>query len=62
MRDQRSILCRIAADTTAATAIEYGLFAAILGIGLIAGAKGFSVSANGLFTGISTELAKYLGA
>ena len=39
-----------------ATAIEYGLIAALIGVGLIVGARSFSTSLNSLFTDVDGEM------
>ena len=39
-----------------ATAIEYGLIAALIGIGLMGGAKAFSDSVNTMFSDVDSEL------
>lgn len=43
-------------DESGATAIEYGLIAALIGVGLIVGARTFSTSVNGLFTDVDSEM------
>lgn len=43
-------------DESGATAIEYGLIAALIGVGLIVGARTFSTAVNGLFTDVDSEM------
>jgi pilus assembly protein Flp/PilA len=43
-------------DESGATAIEYGLIAALVSVAAIAGFNAVGGSLNGLFTGISGEL------
>lgn len=45
-------------DESGATAIEYGLIAALIGVGLIVGARTFSTSLNALFTDVDGEMVK----
>ena len=44
------------ADESGATAIEYGLIAAIVGIGIIVGLNQVKDGLNALFTNVETEL------
>ncbi len=39
-----------------ATAIEYGLIAALIGVGIIGGASAFSDSVNGMFTDVDSQI------
>ena len=43
-------------DESGATAIEYGLIAALIGVGMITGAKAFSDSVNGMFTDVDGKV------
>jgi pilus assembly protein Flp/PilA len=43
-------------DESGATAIEYGLIAALIAVGIILAATALGGSLSGLFTGISTRL------
>jgi len=43
-------------DESGATAIEYGLIAALIAVGLIIGARSISTSVNGLFTDVDSEM------
>jgi pilus assembly protein Flp/PilA len=49
---------RFIADESGATAIEYGLIAAIVGVGIITGLGTLKEGLNGLFTKVDTELKK----
>lgn len=49
-------LARFMKDESGATAIEYGLIAAIVGVGIIGGLQGLSGGLNGLFGSISGTL------
>ena len=51
-----SILFRFAADERGATAIEYGLIAAILGVGIIASLQAIKNSEIAKFDAVSTNL------
>lgn len=42
-------------DDRGATAIEYGLLAALIAIAFIAGAKALGTSLDGIFTSVSTK-------
>jgi pilus assembly protein Flp/PilA len=54
----KSILTRFANDESGATAIEYGLIAAIVGVGIIAGLGQVKDGLNTLFGNVETELKK----
>ncbi|MDC9823223.1 Flp family type IVb pilin [Devosia sp. ZB163] len=49
-------LARFANDESGATAIEYGLIAALIAVGIIAAATLLGDSLSGLFTGISSRI------
>ena len=51
-----TLFVRFLNDESGATAIEYGLIAALIGVGLIVGARTFSTSLNGLFTDVDGEM------
>jgi len=51
-----NLFARFINDESGATAIEYGLIAALIGVGLIVGARAFSTSLNSLFTGVDSEM------
>ena len=53
-----SIVTRFAADESGATAIEYGLIAAIVGVGIIIGLGTLKDGLNTLFNNINEELTK----
>jgi pilus assembly protein Flp/PilA len=50
------ILARFAKDESGATAIEYGLIAALIALAIIVGAGALGNSLNKMFTDISTKL------
>jgi pilus assembly protein Flp/PilA len=52
----KSIVKRFASDESGATAIEYGLIAAIVGIGIIVGLGNLKDGLNNLFNNVQTEL------
>jgi len=52
-----SIFSRFLNDDSGATAIEYGLIAALIGVGLITGAQVFADSVNGMFTDVDGQMA-----
>jgi pilus assembly protein Flp/PilA len=49
-------IARFVSDESGATAIEYGLIAALIAVGIIAAATTLGNSLSGLFTGIGTRL------
>ena len=51
-----NIVARFANDESGATAIEYGLIAALIAVGIIAAATTLGSSLSGLFTRISGHL------
>ncbi len=51
-----NIVARFANDESGATAIEYGLIAALIAVGIIAAATTLGTNLSGLFTGIGTRL------
>ena len=51
-----NIVARFANDESGATAIEYGLIAALIAVGIIAAATTLASSLSGLFTRISGHL------
>ena len=53
---EEKLFARFLEDETGATAIEYGLIAALIGVGLIGGARSFSTSLNSLFTDVDGEM------
>jgi pilus assembly protein Flp/PilA len=54
----KAIVTRFAKDESGATAIEYGLIAAIVGVGIITGLGYIKTGLNTLFTDVKTELDK----
>ncbi len=54
----KTFLARFAQDESGATAIEYGLIAAIVGVGIIAGLGPLRDGLNTMFGKVSTELNK----
>ena len=52
----KSIVARFVKDKSGATAIEYGLIAAIVGVGIIAGLGTLKNSLSGMFANVSTNL------
>ena len=51
-----NIVARFANDESGATAIEYGLIAALIAVGIIVAATALGGSLSGLFNAISTRL------
>jgi pilus assembly protein Flp/PilA len=49
---------RFLKDESGATAIEYGLIAALIAVGIIAAARGLGVQISDTFTKVTTEMAK----
>jgi pilus assembly protein Flp/PilA len=49
-------VARFVNDESGATAIEYGLIAALIAVGIILAATTLGTSLSGLFDGISTKL------
>jgi len=54
----KTIVTRFVKDESGATAIEYGLIAAIVGIGIIVGLGALRDGLNNLFNNVKTELSK----
>jgi len=53
----KSLMLRFLKDESGATAIEYGLIAALISVALIAGASSLGNTLNNTFTNLSTTLA-----
>jgi pilus assembly protein Flp/PilA len=53
-----AIIARFVKDECGATAIEYGLIAAIVGIGIIVGLGALRDGLNNLFNNVKTQLSK----
>lgn len=51
-----NLFTRFAQDESGATAIEYGLIAALISVGIIVAASALGNSLSNLFTGISGKL------
>ncbi len=56
--NMKNIFSRFANDESGATAIEYGLIAAIVGVGLIAALGGLKTNLATTFTNVGAELTK----
>ena len=54
----KNIVTRFAKDESGATDIEYGLIAAIVGIGIIVGLGALRDGLNTLFNNVKTQLSK----
>jgi pilus assembly protein Flp/PilA len=52
----KTFLARFAQDDSGVTAIEYGLIAAFIGVGIITGLTTLKTGLNGLFTNINSKL------
>ena len=52
----KSFLARFAHDDSGATAIEYGLIAALIGVAIVAGAGLVGTNLNTMFNGIAGKL------
>jgi pilus assembly protein Flp/PilA len=52
----KKLFSKLARDESGATAIEYGLIAALVSVGLIIGAQSLGTSLNNTFTNIGTTL------
>ncbi|MGU3540227.1 Flp family type IVb pilin [Methylobacterium sp. A54F] len=52
----KTMFKRFASDESGATAIEYGLIAALIAVAIIAGARQLGTSLNAKFTAISTTI------
>lgn len=54
----QNLLSRFVRDESGATAIEYGLIAALIAVAIIAAATQLGTDISALFTGISGQLTK----
>jgi len=54
----KTVVTRFVKDESGATAIEYGLIAAIVAVGIIVGLTNLSTGLNTLFNNINTKLTK----
>jgi pilus assembly protein Flp/PilA len=52
----KTLFSRFVKDESGATAIEYGLIAAIIGVGIIASLTGIKTALNAKFAVVSTEI------
>jgi len=52
----KTFLARFAQDDSGVTAIEYGLIAAFIGVGIITGLTTLNTGLNGIFTNIHSKL------
>lgn len=52
----KTFLSRFAQDESGATAIEYGLIAALIGVAIVAGAGLVGTNLNSMFNGIAGKL------
>lgn len=57
-----NLFARFAQDESGATAIEYGLIAALISVGIIAAASALGGSLGNLFNGISGQLDNSMGS
>jgi len=57
MHKSKILFVRFSHNNSGATAIEYGLLAAILSVGVITGAGGIGDKIQNLWNGISTDIA-----
>ncbi|MFZ4531398.1 MAG: Flp family type IVb pilin [Alsobacter sp.] len=51
-----SLICKFSTDENGATAIEYGLIAAIIAIGLISSLQGLKNNLNSTFSNVGSSL------
>jgi pilus assembly protein Flp/PilA len=54
----KTVIARFTKDESGATAIEYGLIAAIVGIGIVVGLTQLQTGLNTLFGNVNTQLTK----
>lgn len=52
----KTLFARFLKDESGATAIEYGLIAALISVGIIAGAESLGGSISGTFTKLGTKM------
>ena len=52
----KNLISSYVANESGATAIEYGLIAALIAVGIIAGAKAMGGSINGMFSNVDNDL------
>ncbi len=56
MRKYKYVIARFLRDDSGATAIEYGMLAAILAVGVIAGSQGIGSTVTNMWNGISNDI------
>ncbi len=56
MQGRRGLFAAFSQDENGATAIEYGLIASLIIIGIIAALNTFSANTSGMYTSIATTL------
>lgn len=56
----REVFFRYRGDDSGATAIEYGLIAALIAVGIIGGARAFTTSSNRMFSDVDSSLVQTL--
>jgi pilus assembly protein Flp/PilA len=54
----QNFVSRFVKDESGATAIEYGLIAALIAVGIITAARTLGTTIAGTFTNVSTEMTK----
>jgi pilus assembly protein Flp/PilA len=52
----KTLLARFARDNAGATAIEYGLIAALIGVAIVAGASALGGTIDGLFASMANPM------
>ena len=52
----KNLISSYVANESGATAIEYGLIAALIAVGIIVGAKAMGGSINGMFSNVDNDL------
>lgn len=52
----KSMFCRLLRDESGATAIEYGMIAALVSVALIVGASSLGNAINATFSGVETTV------
>ena len=62
MTGLKNLFTRYVSDDSGATAIEYGLIAALIGVGIIIGAKAMGGSINGMFSDVDNDLGQAFGS
>ncbi len=52
----KNLVAKFAKDESGATAIEYGLIAALIAVAMIVGARAVGTAVNAKFTAVATEI------